>query len=52
MKYNFREISSKDLSFGKKSKETRLFPGNKIVKFKPSNILLASMASLSIYFFY
>lgn len=43
--FNFRKLSGKDLFFVKKDSKARIFEGNKIVKFKPSSVLLASMAT-------
>jgi hypothetical protein len=44
-RFNFRKFSAKDLFFVKKHSKTRIFEGNKILKFKPSTILLSSMTA-------
>ena len=52
MKYNFREITSKDLFFVKQDNKKTMFEGNKIVKFKPSIILLTTLSIVGSYFAY
>lgn len=52
MKYNFREITSKDLFFVQKERQPRVFEGNRIAKFKPSNVLLATLSLVGVFLSY
>jgi hypothetical protein len=52
MKYNFREITSNDLFFVQKKIKPRVFEGNRIVKFKPSNVLLTTLSIVAVFLSY